>query len=363
MGIRDDLQAVLRLQGEYDSAMTDAMRQRGEIIRSSLPALIMQSALAIQSAAGIAQGDLMIEGRDGTGLRSQVPWVRFSSRSRSPKATTGWYVVLLFREDGSGVYLSLAHASTRPVGGEFVSRSKDETERLVAWAHEVIAGSLAAEPRLLTTIRLGKGPLAQAYEATTAVCFFYDSSDLPSDDVIQGDFLTMARMLSRIYAAELQQVRAAETSLDVISAVTALDEAITGVPSPGQGFGLSQAERRAVELRAMSAAIEYFEGLGCDVEDMSVRESYDLKVTSTAGARFVEVKGTTGPLGDIVLTKNEVALHLNIYPANGLFVLHGVRLIPSDSGPQAVGGEFHVQVPWQVQDDRLSPLAYRYRIY
>ncbi|WP_217539205.1 DUF3578 domain-containing protein, partial [Stenotrophomonas sp. GbtcB23] len=118
MGIREELQTVLSLQADYDSAMTDAMRERGDIIRNPLPSLLSGFASSMQSAAGTVPADFMSEGRDGTGLRSQVPWVRFASRNRSPKATVGWYVVLLFREDGSGMYLALSHASTRSVGGE-----------------------------------------------------------------------------------------------------------------------------------------------------------------------------------------------------------------------------------------------------
>jgi hypothetical protein len=362
MGIREELQAVLKLQAEYDSSMTDAMRARGDIIRNSLPSLLSEFASSIQDAAGIEPADFMVEGRDGTGLRSQVPWVRFASRSRSPKATAGWYVVLLFREDGSGLYLALSHASTRSVGGEFVSRAKDEADRLVGWARATIADPLAADGRLAVQLRLGKGDLAKAYESTTAAAYFYSFDNVPSDDQLRSDVLSMAALLRRVYGGEVEQVRTAETSLDVIAAVMALEVATTGRPSHGQGLGLSQAERRAVELRAMAEAVEYFEKEGFHVEDTSAVESYDLKIRRGETIRFIEVKGTTGRLGDIVLTRNEVSHHVRSYPNNGLFVLHEICLTNSQSTPLASGGKIHVETPWLVDIERLSPLAYRYRI-
>jgi hypothetical protein len=362
MGIREDLQAVLKLQAEYDSAMTDAMRARGDIIRHSLPRLLNHFASSIQGAAAIEPADFMIEGRDGTGLRSQVPWVRFASRSRSPKATAGWYVVLLFREDGTGLYLALSHASTRSVGGEFVSRSKDETDRLVGWAREVISSSLLEDERLLLQLRLGKGDLAKAYESTTAAAYFYSFDNVPPDEELRSDVLAMAALLRRVYLCEVDQIRSAETSLDVIAAFTALEEATTGKISKGQGFGLDQAERRAVELRAMAAAVEYFETRGFDVDDTSADESYDLVVRGNQLISYIEVKGTTGCLGDIVLTRNEVAHHVSHHPNNGLLVLHGISLDRSGPVPLAEGGKIHVEMPWVIDTERLSPLAYRYRV-
>lgn len=362
MGIRGELQATLKFQADYDSAMTEAMRERGEIIRKSLPSLLGQFASSIQDAAGIEAADFIIEGRDGTGLRSQVPWVRFASRSRSPKATVGWYVVLLFREDGSGLYLALSHASTRSIGGAFVSRSKHETDGLVDWARAIFSDSLAADGRLALQLSLGKGDLAKAYESTTAAAYFYSFDDVPSDEQLRSDVLAMAALLRRVYASEVAQVRTAETSLDVIAAIIALEEATTGRSLNCQGFGLTQPERRAVELRAMAVAIDYFQKQGCQVEDTSAEKPYDLKIRCGDSINYVEVKGTTGLLGDIVLTKNEVAHHVNHYPRNALFVLHEISLKKSKPTPLAEGGKIHVQIPWMIDNDRLSPIAYRYRI-
>ncbi|MFE6057136.1 MrcB family domain-containing protein, partial [Kitasatospora sp. NPDC056446] len=68
------------------------MNERGRIIRHQLPTILREEAERLRTTADIAQGDFLIEGRDGAGRRALVPWVRFASRSRSPKATEGWNV-------------------------------------------------------------------------------------------------------------------------------------------------------------------------------------------------------------------------------------------------------------------------------
>ena len=169
-------------------------------------------------------------------------------------------------------------------------------------------------------------------------------------------------MLSLIYAAEPAQKRSGETSTLVIEAVSAIDEAISGRPRAMQGIGLTAPERRAVELRAMEVAIEHFIREGFAVEDTSSRRPYDLAITKDGEVHFIEVKGTTGGLGDIVLTKNEVEHHRQNHPKNGLFIVHSVTLHRDGSHPNARDGIPYVQMPWLISTEHLNPIAYRYRV-
>ncbi|MBH1478300.1 MULTISPECIES: MrcB family domain-containing protein [Bacteria] len=353
---------MLELQSHYSSLATTAMNERGRIIRHQLPTILREEAERLRTTADIAQGDFLIEGRDGAGRRALVPWVRFASRSRSPKATEGWYVVWLFREDGSGVYLGLSHASTKNVNGDFIERPTDETQRLTKWAREILANDVSNDSRIHQSIALGFGDLARAYERTTVVSYFYPKADVPPDEQLQTDMLSMARRLKSIYRGEPAQKRSGQTSPDVIAVVEAIEEAASGRERTGQGFGLTQPERRAVELRAMALAKSYFHGKGYAVEDTSSHAPYDLKIVKDSQTHYVEVKGTTGGLGDIVLTKNEVQHHLNHHPNNALFVVYGIQLHTQNDTPIGTGGTDHVQQPWLISNDRLQPLAYRYRI-
>ncbi|MFG6110828.1 MrcB family domain-containing protein [Stenotrophomonas nematodicola] len=362
MGIRDELQRVMRLQADYSAELTDAMRERGLAIRTSIPAYMRQIAEDLCTQARIPRAELLIEGGDGIGRKAHVPWVRFASRTHSPRATAGWYVVWLFREDGEGAYLALAHASTNNTAGGFVERSQEETSRLVGWAREVVAGDIVNDPRLLSELSLGNGKLAKAYERTTASAYYYPKNHLPSDEELIADMTYMARLLGDVYFGEHSQKYTKETSLEVISAVMAINEVTSGHARSGQGFGLTQVQRRAVELRAMEAAVEHFTSEGFDVVDTSANEPFDLIVRRGADTLYVEVKGTTGDLGDIVLTKNEVEHHLEHYPHNALFLLYEIALNKTLPTPTVLGGKTHLISPWMINSNLLQPIAYRYRL-
>jgi MrcB-like, N-terminal domain len=102
---------ILQLQPLWAKDNTPAMSERGKLVRHLAPRLVEQ-VVGTKQVEGIT--DLAFEGRDGTGLKTKVPWVRLYSEERSPSATIGWYVVFLFSFDGSSVYLSLNQGTTVP---------------------------------------------------------------------------------------------------------------------------------------------------------------------------------------------------------------------------------------------------------
>ena len=361
MSINEALRNVMQLQPAYSSEPTEAMQARGRIVRELLPAIIKRDEQSLRELAGVDPTDFLIEGRDGIGRKSQVPWVRFSSRKLSPSATVGWYAVFLFAENGQGVYLSIAHASTEKVDGDLINRPADETRRLLGWARAVLETELREDSRLTTNIELGKGTLARAYQRTTVASYFYPLTNLPSDDQLRGDMGNMAKLLREIYRAQHAQKFTGETSLEVIAALDAIEQSASG-RSFALGHALSQLERRAIEMQAKNAATDHFKAEGYLVEDTSANNPFDLRVTRGNEVLYIEVKGTTGPLGDVVLTKNEVNHHQKHYPANGLFVLYSIKLNKVPGQPAADGGVQFLRTPWQLEESRLQPLAYRYRV-
>jgi MrcB-like, N-terminal domain len=89
----------------------------GHIVRTELRHELEELVPAMSAASGIA--DLRVQGKDGTGMKTEVPWTRIYSASRSPKPTRGWYLVYLFSATGDRVYLSLNQGTTRWDGIEF----------------------------------------------------------------------------------------------------------------------------------------------------------------------------------------------------------------------------------------------------
>lgn len=355
---------VLELQAAYSSSNTSEMGRRGDLIRNVIPVSWEQCRPALVQATGLKNEDLLIEGRDGTGLKSRVPWVRFASKAASPSATAGWYVVLLHRRDGAGAYLALAHGSTQFDGGAFIARSDEELARLMAWGRAALSERLAIDPTLVYEVRLGaKATLALAYEKSCLAAYYYPMASIPSDAAIQRDMLVLADLLGRLYRAERLGLAPHSPSPDVRDA----DEAINGIakpsaPSIGQGFTLTAPERRAVEIRAMGLASAYFQSKGFSIKDVSATESFDLLATQGSQVVSVEVKGTTGSVSAILLTSNEVELHKREYPENALVVVHGIELTHRGEAILASGGSIEIWMPWLVDDDRLKGIAFKYSL-
>ncbi|MFJ5729874.1 MrcB family domain-containing protein [Streptomyces paradoxus] len=137
----DLLSKVLELQPSWTAANTKEMKERGAVIRQHLPDLLRQNRPRLTAALGVPPGDLGVEGRDGTGLKSEIPWVRVFVREQSPSSTTGWYVVYLFSATGRRVYLSLNQGTTIWTGGVFKARRVEDLRARVDWGPAATGGS------------------------------------------------------------------------------------------------------------------------------------------------------------------------------------------------------------------------------
>jgi len=198
--LQDAIETVLALQPDYSSANTPAMQRRGRFIRQAMPHALLAHHAALAGAMGAYGEDLRIEGRDGLGSKTSTPWVRFFSRARSPKARDGWYAVYLFRADGGGVYLSLAHGSTTWGPGGFRPRPPEQMAAHRAWG----AAALAAvrEPRRVEALVLGGSALGASYEQASVLALHYARGAIPGDDTLVADARRFAGYLARLHAAE-----------------------------------------------------------------------------------------------------------------------------------------------------------------
>lgn len=351
----------MELQAEFSSQNTPAMQVRGNLIRNVIPDEMRSWSATLAPALIPFRGRLNVQGRDGTGLKTLVPWVRIHSPEMSPSAQSGWYVVYLFRADGAGVALCISHGSTRFDGREFKPRSPSEAASLMTWARGLL-GQQALLNGMAAGISLGSSAmLSRAYETTTAYSKTYSAVDLPSDETLAADAATAVSLLGQLYRA--QELGRAPDTLppEIIEA----DEALIAISRPGsrsvratgQGFGLSAAERKIVEIHAMLAAISWLTSAGFeDIRDVHATQSCDFLARRGGIEHYVEVKGTTSAFGQIILTANEVELHRQKHPANLLIVVHGIDLM--ETRTKAVGGVITVLDPFVVDDCKLEALSY-----
>jgi len=131
----------------------------------------------------------------------------------------------------------------------------------------------------------------------------------------------------------------------------------------GQGFGLSQPERAAVEKRAMDAARELYEDAGWKVIDKSGSSPFDFLATRGKEDRYIEVKGTTGEGESIVLTHGEVKHVRAKRTSSALVVVAQIKISKPGSDYVGSGGVVTVhEDPWTLEDSMLEPTEYRYSL-
>lgn len=365
VSLRDMIEEVLLLQPDWSSRKTPEMDRRGQLVRNGIPDWLRRHLLDLQDRATWPEEDLSFEGRDGTGLKTEIPWVRLYSKAKSVSATNGWYIVFLFSAIGDRCYLSLCHGATRWDGGEFKPRPEEEMAALMAWGRSKLGAELNL-PRLTSGIALDarRSELGHSYEIGTLGAFEYDLDRVPDDDQLLEDLRALLGPLSLLYAAESVDPNVpGAPPPEVVLAASELEESIGKPPRQGraQGFRLTKSQQRAVECRAVEVATAYLKGRRWMVKYVGDKESYDLDCRNDGVRLFVEVKGTMSTGETVVLTRNEVELHRREYPHNALIVVHGIQLDRITEPPAASGGTVDMISPWEVDAGRLEPLAYTYR--
>ncbi|MFK0172421.1 MrcB family domain-containing protein [Streptomyces sp. NPDC090306] len=356
---------VLDLQRVWQAQNTDAMKRRGVLIRTEISEWLRGQTEAIAEVMGLPVEDVKAEGRDGTGLKTEVAWVRIHSQSRSPSATNGWYVVYLFSGDGERVYLSLNQGTTQWNGGEFKPRKTADLRKRVDWARPKISHEVAERTDLLETIHLSaRTPLGRGYEPGNVIAIEYHRDAIPGPGILRTDLLFMARVLGALYrSADATPYIPGDVPLEVreatqSAATTASRRTTRG---SGQGFLLTAAERRAIELHSVRLATEHFEAEGWSVKDVGATKSYDLHLTRGEERLHMEVKGTTSDGGQVILTRAEVESQREFAPANALVIVHSIALDRSVKPVTATGGVLHCTSPWQIEDDSLTVVSYIHR--
>lgn len=358
--MKKTIERVLELQKSFDKKNTPQMAERGHLIRKQFADLIRANSVDLAKNLRLPAEDVKIEGRDGTGNKTQIPWTRIASTELSPSATSGWYAVYLFKADGSGVYLALSHGSTILEDGDFKPRIKSETTALMNWARQKVGYLINALPNIHHSIELGgRTKLSDAYKQTTIAAFYYPSEAIPNEIELVSDLIKFASILGHLYEAQILGQSPDATSPELIAAT----EAIRPTRS-GQGFGLSAVERKVVETRAMYLASQHLISNGYTVKDVSAKKSYDFHAINKGDGSvlFVEVKGTTAGPSSVILTANEVKFMQENAPKTALILVYGIRLNRMAKEPTADGGTLISITPWHISNQDLKPLSYTYQV-
>ena len=193
-----------------------------------------------------------------------------------------------------------------------------------------------------------------------------DNPELSVSPALRGFQYTNAELLPEIALALTQRFQERLQSIDDVDRSAEADIITVVQPrrkgSQGQGFGLSSAQRRAIESRAVEVATEILEAKGWSVEDVGSHSSYDLHATRGENFLLVEVKGSTGLAQTVLLTKNEVRLHQDSHPRTALIVVSGIKLENDGGTWTGSAGQPVVLHPWIPDEADLEPITYRYSV-
>ena len=103
------------------------MQDRGVARRSELKPAIERMESSRAEALGEFGDEFFVEASDGIGLKTELPWVRFSSRRMSPNPRKGFYCVIHFSTDGSAVHVTVGCRASRFQNGAFVVLPGDQS--------------------------------------------------------------------------------------------------------------------------------------------------------------------------------------------------------------------------------------------
>lgn len=353
------LARICELQPAYTSHNSEAMQERGLLIRRTLPDILRAMSPELAAELGPFGDGFRVGASDGIGRKTEAPWVRIFDHRMSPRPTDGFYVVLHFAADGSAMFVTVGCGSTVWAGGDLRAVSDQELRQRTDWGRAVVTDAFGGLEPFTDTIDLGaKALLPRTFEKATVVAKRIAVEDLDATVVIDL-ILQATRRLRALYEAQgrgqdLAVADAVELQLEMLSRPQRQSISI------GQGFGLSGPERRAVELRAMTVAQDWLKAEGYKVKNTSRNSPFDFLATKAGANIKVEVKGTTGDGAQaIFMTRNEVELHRREAGATALLIVSGIRLDRRVAPPQASGGELLAEIGWNIETWELAPMAFR----
>ncbi len=354
------IQEIASLQQYYSSENTSEMQRRGVLIRKELPSALKANWIDYKNAIGRFSKDLDVEGSDGIGRKTQAPWVRIYSSVLSPSATTGFYVVIHFSANGQYCFITVGCGANKwdSDKGDLVAYSNEEIKAKVGWALAALKKANVDTSHFADQINIGSTyPLPKSFEKATILCKTYEVSSLSNEQISDTIYKALSS-LSSIYdrCSELNDLPQSDILKSEIESVINPSKKNLNTR---QGYGLSGAERKAVEHRAMNVTHEYLSKLGYKLKDTSAKHPFDYLATKGGETIKVEVKGTTSGLVDsIMMTSNEVELHTNEAGTTALAIVSEIEFVERGEKANCRGGVIEYCYPWDIEQWKLEPKAF-----
>jgi hypothetical protein len=183
--------------------------------QAGLPALLERIKAALTRMPALqAHPEVQVSWSLGKGNWATVPWIALMDRRVTTSTQRGFYAVLLFPQDLSGVYLTLNQGVTDVIQALGRGAGRQELQSRAQRARVAVPELTAAGYVLDDTMGLRtNAALAADYESSTIAYKFYAAGAVPSDGEIEADL----RAVLDAYARVLQAVptRAGDAAVKV----------------------------------------------------------------------------------------------------------------------------------------------------
>lgn len=209
--IQELIETILDLQGHYSADLSNPSMVKRRDALVELDALLVKACGPTFGWPGGRTFSLSGDVSKGAGNAPKVAWARLMDAGRSPSATSGWYVVLLFAADGSRCYLSLMPGTWSVTGGDKLERIRF----MAGDAFSFLDDSPTEGPgsgwapfggvpsgRWNKELDLQGGSLGRTYEVGHVDGVAYDKGKVPAGLEVVNHARALLGMLGRLYERE-----------------------------------------------------------------------------------------------------------------------------------------------------------------
>ena len=156
----------------------------GLVIKNEIPEA-MRNKLSLTS-------DYIIKGSIGNGQFASIPWIAIMDKDITTSTKAGVYSVFLFSSGGERIYLTLNQGVT------YFSENKYKESEIKNISSDMLkkfpsSKALDIKIKLDSNTVLGKG-----YETTTVSAFEYDTSDMPTEEILLDNLRSLLDDYSKI---------------------------------------------------------------------------------------------------------------------------------------------------------------------
>ncbi|WP_339819167.1 DUF3578 domain-containing protein [Paenibacillus sp. FSL R7-0216] len=213
-------ESLVHILHTYSQAKTESFTNHalGTLFRKTLPEQLRTLPFVSE--------DIRIQGSVGMGNWATVPWLALMDTRITKSTQYGEYIVYLFAEDMSAVYLTFNQGVTKPIR----EQGRKEGYKILQQKVTELRGSLDFQGFSKDeNIHLTSAGLGRDYQVSTVAYKRYDASHIPSDDQLVSDLEQLMTTYQEYVNRELQtdQIEDLEYPLETVEE-NMDDEAVRG---------------------------------------------------------------------------------------------------------------------------------------